>query len=301
MTIQTVQPDAARLRQHALPAARLALRKLGNWAAKLLVYAFLISLAILGVAPVVWMLFSSLKSVGEFNVNPWLWPRTIVWSNYTVIWQGAHFALYFFNSAFMTVAAVATQVLVGAMASYSLARYRFPMRQGLLYYFIAGGIVPGQVVLIPLFIMMRYIGLINTRLGLILIYTAAGQPFVVFNLQAFFRSVPRELEEAARMDGASEPRIFWQIMLPLVRGGIGTMAIFQSMWIWNEFLFALLFASKESLRTLPIGIFNIIGQYYTEYPVFFAGLMVATVPILAIYLVTVRYIIRGVRAGAVKG
>ena len=288
-------------RHLALSTARLALRKLAGWIAKLLIYAFLISLAFLGVVPVIWMFFSSLKSVGEFNVNPWLWPHTWVWANYSRIWQGAHFALYFFNSAFMTLAAVTTQILIGAMAGYALSRYRFPMRQGLLYYFIAGGIVPGQVVLIPLFIMIRFLGLMNTRLGLILVYTAAGQPFVVFNLQAFFRSVPRELEEAARMDGASEPRIFWQVMLPLVRGGIGTMAIFQSMWIWNEFLFALLFASKESLRTLPIGIFNIIGQYYTEYPVFFAGLMVATIPILAIYLVTVRYVIRGVRAGAVKG
>lgn len=284
-----------------MSAARLALKKLGGWAVKLLIYAFLIPLAVLGVVPVLWMFSSSLKSIGEFNVNPWLWPHTWAWANYTRVWQGANFALYFFNSAFMTVAAVTTQIFVGAMAGYALARYRFPMRKGLLYYFIAGGVVPGQVVLIPLFILIRFLGLMNTRIGLILVYTAAAQPFVVFNLQAFFRSVPTELEEAARMDGASEFRIFWQIMLPLVRGGIGTMAIFQSMWIWNEFLFALLFASKESLRTLPIGIFNIIGQYYTEYPVFFAGLMVATMPVVAIYLVTVRYIIRGVRAGAVKG
>jgi raffinose/stachyose/melibiose transport system permease protein len=287
--------------QPTTSAVRVALNKLGGWAFKMMAYVFLVTLAVLGIVPVLWMASSSLKSFGEFNINPWLWPHTLQWSNYTRIWQGANFALYFFNSAFMTIAAVTTQILVGAMAGYALARYRFPMRKGLLYYFIAGGVVPGQVVLIPLFILIRFMGLMNTRVGLILVYTAAAQPFVVFNLQAFFRSVPAELEEAARMDGASEFRIFWQIMLPLVRGGIGVMAIFQCMWIWNEFLFALLFASKESLRTLPIGIFNIIGQYYTEYPVFFAGLMVATIPILIIYLLTVRYVIRGVRAGAVKG
>jgi len=291
----------ADLGQPTKSTAQVALDKLGGWAFKLLAYVFLVTLAVLGVVPVLWMASSSLKSIGEFNTNPWLWPHTFQWSNYTRVWQGANFALYFFNSVFMTVAAVTTQIMVGSMAGYALARYRFPMRKGLLYYFIAGGVVPGQVVLIPLFILIRFMGLMNTRLGLILIYTAAAQPFVVFNLQAFFRSVPAELEEAARMDGAGEFRIFWQIMLPLVRGGIGVMAIFQCMWIWNEFLFALLFASKESLRTLPIGIFNIIGQYYTEYPVFFAGLMVATVPIIMIYLVTVRYVIRGVRAGAVKG
>ncbi len=161
--------------------------------------------------------------------------------------------------------------------------------------------VPGQVVLIPLFIMIRFLGLLNTRLALLLVYTAAGQPFIVFNMQAFFKSIPKELEEAARIDGASEFRIFWQIMLPLARGGIGTMAIFQSMWIWNEFLFALLFAGQENLRTLPIGIFNVIGQYFTDYPLFFAGLMVATLPVVVIYLLTVRFVIRGVRAGAVKG
>jgi ABC-type glycerol-3-phosphate transport system permease component len=277
------------------------LQRAGAAIADLLIYAFLTFLALLGIVPVVWMFFSSLKSYSEFNINQWLWPRNWIWSNYTQVWGEADFALYFMNSLIMTTTSVTVMIVVGAMAGYALGRYRFKARDGLLYYFISGQVVPAQVLLIPLFIMIRFMGLLNTRLGLILIYTAAAQPFVVFNLQAFFKSIPYELEEAARIDGASEFRIFWQVMLPLARGGLGTMAIFQSLWIWNEFLFALLFAGQENLRTLPIGIFNIIGQYFTNYPVFFAGLMVATLPVIAIYLLTVRYIIRGVGEGAVKG
>lgn len=297
---KTSHPSPGSIAGDSLRIKRI-LRRLLSLISSVLTYGFLGSLALLGTIPVIWMAFSSLKSIGEFNVNQWLWPRVWHWENYSKIWEGANFGLYFFNSVIMTATAVTVMIVVGAMAGYALARYEFPMRDSLLYYFISGQVVPGQVVLIPLFILIRFMGLINTRLALVLVYTAAAQPFVVFNLQAFFKGIPRELEEAARMDGASELRIFWQIMLPLARGGIGTMAIFQSMWIWNEFLFALLFAGKEELRTLPIGIFSIIGEYFTDYPVFFSGLMVATLPIIIIYLITVRFVIRGVGEGAVKG
>jgi len=296
--------EVSRYAQSALvriPAALELRRKIGRWVANLVTYGFLTLLGMLGIVPVIWMFFSSLKSFSEFNVNQWLWPRHWQWENYLRVWRGANFGLYFTNSLIMTVSSVTAMIIIGAMAGYALARYSFPMHDSVLYYFISGQVVPAQVVLIPLFIMIRFMGLLNTRPGLILIYTAAAQPFVVFNMQAFFKSIPKELEEAARIDGAGEFRIFWQIMLPLARGGIGTMAIFQSMWIWNEFLFALVFAGKPELRTLPVGIFNVIGQYFTDYPVFFAGLMVATLPIVIVYILTVRYIIRGVGAGAVKG
>jgi len=284
-----------------LPRQTEVVGKLLPTLARLLVYAYLSFLALLGTIPVVWMFFSSFKSYSEFNVNPWLWPRHWQWQNYLEVWLGADFARYFLNSTLMTVTSVLSLTLVGAMAAYALARYRFQARDSLLYYFISGQVVPAQVVLIPLFIMIRFMGLLNTRAGLVLIYTAAAQPFVVFNLQAFFKSIPQELEEAARIDGAGEFRIFWQIMLPLARSGLGVIAIFQSMWIWNEFLFALIFASKPELRTVPVGIFNVIGEYYTNYPVFFAGLMVATLPILVVYFLTVRYIFRSMGGGAVKG
>lgn len=267
----------------------------------ILAYGFLMLFAIVAILPIVWMFFSSLKSFGEFNVNPWLWPHEWMWGNYKRVWSGASFGLYFFNSLVLTILSVTLMILTGAMAGYGLARYQFPQRDNTLYYFVSGQVVPGQVVLIPLFIMIRYLGLLDTRLGLILVYTAAGLPFVVFNMQAFFRAVPRELEEVARIDGAGEFRIFWQIMLPLVRGGIGTMVIFQSMWIWNEFLFALVFASKAELRTLTVGIYSFVGEFFTDYPIFFSGLMVSVLPVIAVYLFTMRYVIYGVSAGAVKG
>ncbi len=294
MSLQTARSmPVARSRKRISRAARLTSSGLA--------YAVLIALSFLAIAPIVWMLMSSLKGYSEFKLNPWLWPREWQWGNYTRVWKNADFGLYFTNSLIMVTGSVSLMVIVGSMAGYALARYQFKGRESLLYYFIAGQIVPGQVVLVPLFILIRFLGMLNTRHGLMLVYLAAAMPFVVFMMQGFFRSIPKELEEAARIDGASELRIFWQIMLPLVRPGIGTLAIFQGMWIWNEFLFALLFANKPELRTLPIGIFSVIGQYFTDYPVYFAGLSVATLPVVVLYVLSSKYLVRGGLAGAVKG
>ncbi|MCC7354116.1 MAG: carbohydrate ABC transporter permease [Anaerolineae bacterium] len=265
------------------------------------VYGPLIFLTVLAVVPVIWMLFSSLKSLSEFYTNPWLWPRAWHWENYTRVWMGASFGLYFTNSMIMVTSSVSGMIIIGSLAGYALARYQFVGRDSVLYYFISGQIIPGQVVLIPLFIIVRFLGLLNTRQGLFLIYLAAAMPFVVFMMQGYFKSISREIEEAARMDGASELRIFWQIMFPLARPGIGSLAVFQSLWIWNEFLFALVFANKPHLRTLPIGIVSTIGQYFTDYPAYFAGLSVAMLPSIILYLITAKYMLRSTITGAVKG
>lgn len=295
----------AELAQYRKPAISVATRRQRTTrrrrAGSLAIYLPLSFLTLLALAPVVWMLFSSLKSYSEFYLNPWLWPREWHWENYARVWVGANFGLYFANSVIMVTSSVTGMVIVGSMAGYALARYRFPGRESTLYYFISGQIVPAQVVLIPLFIIIRFLGLLNTRQGLFLVYLGASMPFVVFMMQGFFKAIPHELEEAARMDGAGELRIFWQIMLPLARPGIGSLAIFQTLYIWNEFLFALLFANKPELRTLPIGIFSVIGQYFTDYPVFFAGLAVAMLPSVALYVIFSKYILRGVISGAVKG
>ncbi len=286
----------------AAPGARARRRRgvPGN-IGSLAMYGPLVFLAVVALAPAVWMLFSSLKSMGEFYRNPWLWPEEWHWENYARVWVGASFGLYFGNSLIIVFSSVAGEIVVGGMAGYALARYTFRGRESMLYYFISGQIVPAQVVLIPLFIMIRLMGLLNTRQGLFLIYVAAAMPFVVFMMQGFFKGIPRELEEAARIDGAGELRIFWQIMLPLVRPGVGTLAIFQSLAIWNEFLFALVFASKPELRTLTVGIFSIIGRYFADYPLFFAGLTVATLPSVILYVIFSKYLVRGVISGAVKG
>ena len=290
--------------QSALPTPVHLRKRIGRLRRQLssgLVYAVLIIMTVVAIAPILWMLSSSLKSFSEFSLNPWLWPRDWQWANYLEVWKNANFSLYFLNSLIMVSGSVSLMICVGSMAGYALARYKFRARDSVLYYFISGQIVPGQVVLVPLFIMIRFLGMLNTRQGLILIYMAASMPFVVFMMQGFFRTVPIELEEAARMDGAGEFRIFWQIMLPLVSPGIGTLAIFQGMFVWNDFLFALLFASKPELRTLPIGIFSVIGQYFTNYPVYFSGLSIATLPIIVFYVISAKYLVRGGLAGAVKG
>ncbi len=266
-----------------------------------LIYAVLVITTVVAVAPILWMLSSSLKSYSEFSLNPWLWPRDWQWANYLEVWKNANFSLYFLNSLIMVGGSVSLMIFMGSMAGYALARYKFRARDSVLYYFVSGQIVPGQVVLVPLFIIIRFLGMLNTRQGLMLVYLAAAMPFVVFMMQGFFRTIPVELEESARIDGAGEFRIFWQIMLPLVSPAIGTLAIFQGMFVWNDFLFALLFASKPELRTLPIGIFSVIGQYFTNYPVYFAGLSVATLPIVIFYVICAKYLVRGGLAGAVKG
>lgn len=271
-------------------------------------FAALAGYALWVVFPMVWVAYSSLKSDREIFTNAFALPAAdgLHPENYARARHGARFGEYFLNSALVTTASVALITLLGAMAAYALARFAHPLGRAAFWLFLAGLMIPAQLAAIPLFFELRGLGLLNSRTGLVLAYTANGLPFAVFVLAGFFRSIPRALHEAAVMDGCTEAGAFWRVMLPLARPGLVTVAIFQFIGVWKEYFFAFMLVGGDpagGTRTLPLGLANlaITAQYRSDHGSLFAGIVLVTLPILAIYVLLQKHLVKGVTAGAVKG
>ncbi len=260
------------------------------------------------VAPLIWVAGSSLKSDRAIFADALALPKAeeLRWENYGDAWKQAQFGDYFLNSVVVTLSAVVLIVLLGAMAAYVLARFAHPLRGAVFWMFLAGLMLPAQLAVVPLFFEMRALGLLNSKLGLIMVYTANGLPFAIFILTGFFQSLPRALREAALIDGCSEAAVFWRVMLPLAKPGLVTVAIFQFIGIWKEYFFAFMLASgggaDGGARTLPLGLANlaITAQFRSSYGMLFAGLVIVTLPILLLYVLMQKQLVKGVTAGAVK-
>jgi len=258
--------------------------------------------------PMVWVAYSSLKGDEAIFRDTFALPvpgdlRT---DNYARAWHEAHFGDYFLNSVLVTGSSVALIVMLGSMAAYALARFHHPAGRVAFVLFLAGLMIPAQLAIVPLFFELRALGLLNSRPGLILVYTANGLPFAIFILAGFFRSLPRSLYEAAVIDGCGEFTAFWRVLLPLAKPGLVTVAIFQFIGIWKEYFYAFMLVSGDAegvARTLPLGLANlsIAAEYRTEYGMLFAGLVLVTAPILVVYIALQRHIVKGIAAGALKG
>lgn len=273
-----------------------------------LILAVLFGYAAWVVFPMVWVAYSSLKDDATIFRDTFALPAAgdLRTENYTQAWRQARFGDYFFNSVLVTTTSVALIVMLGAMAAYALARFYHPLGRAVFWLFLAGLMIPAQLAVIPLFFELRELGLLNSRAGLILVYTANGLPFAIFILAGFFRSLPRTLYEAAVIDGCGEFTAFWRVLLPLARPGLVTVAIFQFIGVWKEYFFAFMLVSGDvdgRARTLPLGLANlaITAQYRSDYGMLFAGIVLVTLPILIVYLLLQRQIVKGVAAGALKG
>lgn len=273
-----------------------------------LVVALLVGYALWVMYPMVWVAYSSFKDDAAIYRDAFALPplddlRT---ENYAKAWREAQFGEYLFNSLLVTTVSVAGIVFLGAMAAYALARFYHPAGRGVFWLFLAGLMIPAQLAVVPLFFELRALGLLNSRVGLIVVYIANGLPFAIFILAGFFRSLPRTLYEAAVIDGCGEFAAFWKVLLPLARPGLVTVAIFQFIGVWKEYFFAFMLTSGDvdgAARTLPMGLANlsITAQYRGSYGSLFAGIVLVTLPILIVYLLLQRQIVKGVVAGAVKG
>ena len=273
----------------------------------------LILTALLGYAgwvvfPLLWVAYSSLKPDAAIFRDTFSLPapNDLHFDNYARAWREARFSDYFFNSVLVTSVSVTLIVLLGAMAAYALTRFYHPLARTAFWLFLAGLMIPAQLAMVPLFFELRALDLLNSRVGLILVYTANGLPFAIFVLAGFFRSLPRTLYEAAVIDGCGEFTAFWRVLLPLARPGLVTVAIFQFIGVWKEYFFAFMLVGGDvdgRARTLPLGLANlsITAQYHTDYGMLFAGLVLVTLPILAVYLLLQRQIVKGIAAGALKG
>lgn len=250
--------------------------------------------------PIAIMVLNAFKTTPEIFSTPFALPDFTNLSNFAAIATTTNFVRYLFNSFLVTGTSILLILVLGTMAAYAIARYAFKGSGYVLLFFIAGLTVPLKLAIIPLFILMRDLNLLDTQFSLICVYTAMGLPTTVFIMTGFLRTLPRDLEDAARMDGASELKIMWSVMLPLARPAMVIAAIQNLVPIWNDFFFPLVFIQTDSLKTLPQGLTTFMGEYTTNWGVLFAGLTLAAAPITLVYIALSRQFINGMTSGAVK-
>jgi raffinose/stachyose/melibiose transport system permease protein len=294
-------PPAIRVEEAPPSAPRRSRRRPG--VGRMLGWIGIALLLLIEVVPLLWLLLSSLKGPSEFSTKPmWALPEGLHWQNYADAWVRGNMDTYITNSALATFPAIALLLATGVMAGFALEVLKWRGRNGVLLAFLVGLMVPTQMILLPLFTMYFSAQLLNNPLALILTYTATGLPLTVFMMAGYYRSVPREMIEAAVIDGASIYRVFWSITLPVLRNAIMTIAIVQFFFFWNDLLFALTFMGSNDSKTIQAGLLAFIGQYgQTEWGPTFASICISIVPTLLIYLVLNQKVMKGLTDGAVKG
>jgi len=271
-------------------------RPVGGAGASVLLWGY----AALALVPLLLMVSNSFRTNADLITDPLGLPAPPTTASYVEAWTTGNFATYFGNSLLVTVSAVAISTAVATMAAYALARGRSRIFRWLEALFLSGLMLPIHLAILPIFYLFDGLGLIDSRLGLMLMYAASGIPFSIFVLTTFFRQLPEELEEAAALDGASSWQTFWRIMVPLVRPALATVAVFRFVPIWNDFLFPLVLLRREDTSTLPVGLTNFFGENATNYSAVFAGLVITTIPLIVLFLVATKQIVAGLTAGMAK-
>jgi raffinose/stachyose/melibiose transport system permease protein len=251
--------------------------------------------------PIVMVVLGSFKSVDQFFDKPYGLPDSFDFFNYRKAWDEADLQTALRNSAVATVVGVVVSTVLACLASYGLARFRFRGRLGIRMLFIGGLVVPVQLIILPIFIMFRQVGLLGGLWSLVLVYCVFGIPLGVLVLTGFFAVLPKDLEDAARIDGASHFQIFWRIMLPLTRPALAAVVILNGVWMWNDFFLGFILITQQDAMTLPVGIMAFRGTYSTEWGLIFASVTISVVPVVAAYLLLSRQFIAGLTAGSVKG
>ncbi|SEG43594.1 carbohydrate ABC transporter permease [Paenibacillus sp. UNC499MF] len=285
----------------AEPAAGAAVRTGSRDRSRLLlVHLLLVAGGVVMVAPFLWMILTSFKTLPEsLKVPPEILPGSWQFENFTKVWGKNNFGRYYLNSILVTAARTAGQLLLCSLAAFAFARLRFPGKNLLFIGMLSVLMVPSQVVLIPNFILMQQFRWLDTFYALIVpgIFSAFG----TFLLRQFFMGLPKDLDEAAKIDGCSLFGIYWRIYLPLSKPALVALAIFTILAAWNDFFFPLIMTSSDSMRVLPVGIANFQGQYTTDYPLLMAGALLATLPMILMFIFLQRYFIEGIAMTGTKG
>lgn len=278
--------------------------RFGRWTrllATLPVTLVLVVVSLMMLLPLAWLVVSAMKTNAEIFNSPWELPSAWRVGNFVRAWHVANLGTYAINSVIVTFVSVSAILLVSSLAAYAFARLEFRGRDVLFAVFLIGLIIPIQGVLVPLFLLLKNMGLLYTRTGLILSYVAWGLPLAIYIMRAFFLSLPRDLEDAARIDGCGLFGIYWRILLPIARPAIATVAVFSALGVWNELLLVQLFINDEALMTLPRGLLSFSERYRIDYGMTFAAITIIALPMIALYAFFQRWFIDGLTAGAVKG
>lgn len=299
MSTKLISVEEAKGRGKGKSGGKGLLSKRGIITAQLILLAY----ALIIVTPILWLIFSSLKSDLEIFASPWQWPKQMQWGNYFRAWQKANMGRYLFNSVIVSSSSLVLLMMLASMASYALARIPFQGAGLLLMFFVSGMMIPVFLGLIPLFEQLQALGLLDSHIGLISVYIAQSLPFTIFLLTGFFKTMPKELEEAATIDGCSPYGTFFRVMLPVARTGLITAGTINFVNIWNEYILALTFITQDALRTLPVGLANlaITQTYETDWGALFAGMVIVLVPTVIVYLLFQSQLTEGMTMGAVKG
>jgi arabinogalactan oligomer / maltooligosaccharide transport system permease protein len=279
-------------------------------------HVFVLLWVVIAVYPVLWVLSVALSgsqslSIVDLPPDPTVLdrlralvplPARFSWSNFVSVITDQPFALWLLNSAIVSAATTIAGVTLACTSAYAFSRFRFPGRNAGLMAFLVSQMFPGTLMLIPLFIVLvMWLGLGSSRLGLVLVYATTAIPFCVWMLKGYFDTIPRELEEAALIDGASPATIFFRIVLPLAKPAIAVTALFSFMTGWNEFILAATFMDKESMYTAPVGLRFFVSGYSEQWGYFAAGAIIVSIPVVALFMFLQKYLVSGLTAGAVKG
>lgn len=251
--------------------------------------------------PVIWMIYSSLKTGPEFNRNILALPEKLNFENYVKAFKMGKIGLYSLNSLFNAVVSCALVILFAFIVGYFIVRYKFRGRKLIYTMFLFGMLVPIHALLVPVFIQYKNFGLFDNRLTLIIPYVALGMPFAIFLMEGFIKTVPKELEEAAYIDGSNFFSTMFRVVFPVCKPTLVTIGILSFLDGWNEYPFALVLIRSDTLKTISLGLLNFNGQYSKEYTIQMAGLIMAMIPIIVIYAIMNKQIIEGMTGGAVKG
>lgn len=265
------------------------------------IHAFLIAVALSCLFPLFWMLRSSLMTLETVFTDKSLIPSTLNFGNYVKAWFDGGFGTYLLNSVIYTAITVTGIVFISSLAAYAFSRLKFPFKNCIFYMFIASMMIPLPGSFVPLVVLVNKIGLADTRIGYILCMINVGLSVSIFLLKAFFDKMPSDFEDAARIDGCNKLQIWWHVALPLARPAIAVIVIFNSLNVWNEYILAQLLLNDKNLMPLQIGLMKFQGAHSVDYPVLMAGLTIAAIPIIFVYLFMQKHIIKGFSYGVTGG
>lgn len=266
-----------------------------------LIHVFLLAVSLTCLFPLLWMISSSFKTQEMIFRDMSLIPKEWHFENYVRAWVDGGFGRYFLNSIFYTVSVVVGIIIVSSMAAYAFARLRFPGRTFFFAMFMAAMMIPIPGSFVPLYILLTKLGLRNTAFGYILCMINVGLSTSIFMLKTFFEKMPKELEDAARIDGCSKLGIWWHVALPLAKPVLAVVVVFNALNVWNEYVLALIIFDSRQLMPLQVALTTFQGEFITQYPLLMAGLTITAVPIILVYLLMQKYIVKGVTQGAVVG
>lgn len=265
-------------------------------------YVLMLGLTLFSVVtliPFLWMISASLRTDIDIFRNPMNWiPEPIYFENYKQVWSIIPFSRYILNTIKLTLTITVLQVLVSAMSGYAFAKLKVPFKNSIFMIFIASMMMPWQSIMVPQFTVISHLGLYNTHTGYVL--TQLFSAFGIFLMRQFFMSLPDELNEAARIDGCNEWRIFWRIMMPLALPGLSTLVIFTFVYMWNDYLAPLIYLNSDALKTIQLGLQAFKSQYTMDYGLLMAGTAIATIPMVLIFLLGERFFIQGIATTGMK-